>query len=279
MAKVGRHISTAGSISFSVERAMELGCNTMQVFVTNPRGWAVSAGGKAADSEFSDLAEQSGLVPMCAHMPYLPNLASPDPDIHRKSITSLKENLARCNDLGIRYLVTHLGSDKGAGHGLGIDSVIDALDRVAGDAADVIILLENQAGHRNSIGADLSDLEMIYSRTRLAESGNLGFCLDTCHLFEAGYDIRKKDAIVKMFERVDLQKVHAFHVNDAKFGFGERHDRHDNIGMGSVGVGGFRTLLGYKDVNRKLLILETPECTGITWKDEISLIRSLAERD
>ncbi len=277
MVKVGRHVSGAGGLSYSIGRAVELGADTIQVFVTNPRTWAMSPVDKKEAGLFLKRASEEKVGPLFAHMPYLPNLASPDDSIWKKSIASLKDNVLRCEELGMDYLVTHLGSGKGR---LNLDEslsrVVAALDSVAKYCDKTEILLENQAGHANSIGADLSDLTRIYEKSALGNSGKLGFCIDTCHAFEAGYDIRRKEGLDKMADDIDLKRVRAMHVNDAKFEMGERRDRHDNIGQGHIGIDGFKALLSYKNVSSKPLIMETPECKNITWKDEITLIRKLA---
>ncbi len=246
----------------------------MQIFISNPRGWEVKMPGKDVVSSFARKAKKTGILAV-AHMPYLPNLASADKETHGKSVSSLMKNIEACNALGIRYLITHMGSHLGMGKEIGMKNILDAMEEVSGSIGRVCILLENQAGHRNSIGAMVEDLRHIYEKSSLGES-NLGFCLDTCHLFAAGYDISRADVLEGIDKTLGLGKVHALHLNDAMFPLGSGRDRHSNIGKGEIGIEGFRTLLNYDGISSKVLILETPE--GEWRKGELEALRKAAGR-
>ncbi|MDE1860412.1 MAG: deoxyribonuclease IV [Candidatus Micrarchaeota archaeon] len=275
MLRIGYHVSIAKGLDLAFDRAKAVGCTAMQLFVSNPRGWSVDRPGAAVEKAFSAKRREFDIVPV-AHMPYLPNLASSNPMISSRSILSLRSNLSSCNSLGIGYLVAHLGSHMGNGKEKGISNIIDALDRVADDVGSVRILLENQAGHRNSIGADLNDLSEIHDRASIARAGKLGFCLDTCHLFAAGYDIRKADAIDVIKKDIGLNLVHVLHMNDAKFELGSGKDRHENIGFGLIGREGFRVFLANGEIRKKVLILETPANAELKPGYELRILKGMA---
>ncbi|MHB1830573.1 MAG: deoxyribonuclease IV [Candidatus Micrarchaeaceae archaeon] len=271
MLALGRHVSIAGSVDMAFGRAAAIGCTAMQIFVTNPRGWTLSQIDEQPVSAFREKARATGITAI-AHMPYLPNIASSNPASLSKSVKSLKENMERCNSLGIGYLVTHMGSHLGKGKEGGLSRVVDSVNAALDSAGGTKILLENEAGHKNSVGDRIEDLVKVYD-----EVGNrrLGFCLDTCHLFAAGYDITKEAALDEMFNILSVDKVFAVHLNDAKKELGSRIDRHANIGFGHIGKEGFRKFLNYGKVHSKIIILETPEGPGIGEAEEIELVREM----
>jgi deoxyribonuclease IV len=276
MLRIGYHLSIAGSLDLAFDRAYEIGCTAMQIFVTNPRSWELRPLESEEAANFIKKSKQFDIRPVCVHMPYLPNLASSETPITEKSIKSLKDNINLCNQLGIRYLVTHMGSHKGKGKEVGLKNVINALASVSDSIGNVTVLLENQAGHLNSIGAKVEDLLYVYDNSPL-KKGSLGFCLDTCHLFAAGYDVRSEKALDDINDILGFEKVHAMHFNDAMFELGSGKDRHDNIGQGQIGLKGFRTMLKYRDIAKKALILETPENPLLEEGEELRTILKIAE--
>jgi deoxyribonuclease-4 len=208
-------------------------------------------------------------------MPYLPNIASPNDLVHGKSVDALGATLRRCRALGIRHLVTHLGSDLGKGKEVGFARAVKAVGGVRGRVGDVAILLENEAGQRNSIGSKLEDLVVLRDRMAKEAGVGVGFCLDTCHVFEAGYDIRKKEVVSEIFDSLGSDNIKVIHLNDAKFELGRGLDRHENIGMGFIGKDGLRTFLNHKEVRGKPLIMETPMMEPGTGFDEMALVKSM----
>ncbi|MEM2092486.1 MAG: deoxyribonuclease IV, partial [Candidatus Bathyarchaeia archaeon] len=212
-------MSIQGSIDKAVDRALEIGCNTLQIFTRNPRGWIARP---LRDTEVNDFIEKvraSDIRPVYGHMPYLPNLASPRDDIYMKSIDTLIIELERCKKLGIPYLVTHLGSHLGYGAKLGLERIIRAIDRafsVTGE--DVMLLLENTAGTRNSVGGSLEDLQHIIERSSYPDK--IGVCFDTCHAFAAGYDLRTEETIEEIIRKIDesvgLDRLKLVHLNDSR---------------------------------------------------------------
>ena len=272
MLRLGRHISVAGGMEISFERAQAIGCTAMQLFVTNPRSWAMNPIDQASVDRYAERSEVSSVEEVIAHMPYLPNLSSSDKAIYAKSIKSLRANLERCELLGIGHLVTHMGSHMGLGVEKGLDNISAAIDEVDDIAPGVKILLENEAGHSNSVGANLADMREVYDKVG---SKRLGFCLDTCHMFAMGYDIRDHKVLREIDSAIDMRNVHAIHLNDAKMALGSRRDRHANIGMGCIGLEGFRSFLSYGEISSKILVLETPFDDKVDEKEEIASIRSI----
>ena len=271
MLRIGYHISIAKSIDLSYDRAAEAGCTAMQIFVSNPRGWGINPIPEEQRKSFVSKSNIFDIKPVVAHMPYLPNLASANPENYKKSKEALDETILMCSSLGIPYLVTHLGSHLGEGVKKGIEKITEAINE-ASTLDNVKILLENTAGHTNSVGSNLDELVEIFDGI----SGKVGFCLDTCHLFAAGYDITKHDVLDQIMNELGPKNIGIFHLNDSKFELGSHKDRHDNIGRGHIGARGFKSFLAYSGIADKPLILETPELPQGVELDELGLVRKLA---
>ena len=267
--RIGCHVSISGSLDRAVDNATQRGCTAFQMFTRNPRGWhAKKIEDETADA-FKSKLKKSGIAPdaFCAHMPYLPNLASPDKAGHAKSLAALTDEVRRCGQLGIPYLVTHLGSHLGTGEEAGIKRLVEGFNRAAADTAKdngkkVMILLENTAGQKNSVGSDIGQLGQILKQCKPA--GRFGVCIDTCHAFVAGYDIRTKSGVKETFGEIDshigLKRLKILHLNDAKGELGSRLDRHYHIGLGEIGEEGFAEIIAIatKGNNDIPMILETP---------------------
>jgi deoxyribonuclease-4 len=261
MLKVGVHVSIAGSLDRAVDRAVALGCDTFQIFTRNPRGWRRRRLGEAEAQEFAGKLGASGIGPAVGHMPYLPNLASPKRAVYAKSVRALRAELATCDRLGIPYLVTHLGSHLGTGAEAGSARVIEAIDSALSEGSgNVMLLLENGAGSKNGVGATFEEIARIADG--VGPKGRVGVCLDTCHAFAAGYDLRDESSLgetMDEFERtIGLGKLRVVHINDSKGGLGSGVDRHEHIGMGRIGDGGFRAILRHRALRGLPMILETP---------------------
>ncbi|MEM1562525.1 MAG: deoxyribonuclease IV [Candidatus Bathyarchaeia archaeon] len=258
--RIGFHMSIYGSLDKAVDRALEIGCNTLQLFTRNPRGWAARPLRRNEIEMFIMKVNKSDIRPVFAHMPYLSNLASPRSEIYAKSVETLITEMKRCEILGIPYLVTHLGSHLGLGPKIGLENVVKAIDMAFSVAGErVILLLENTAGSRNSIGGSFRDIEYILERTAYPEKVEI--CFDTCHAFAAGYDLRTEEAIERTInvieESVGFNRLRLVHLNDSKGDLGSHIDRHEHIGLGKIGEEGFRNILRSKFA-RVPLILETP---------------------
>ena len=260
--QIGAHVSISGSLDLAVDNAVERECNAFQIFTRNPRSWFAKDLDPVQVKKFKEKLQKSRIdrMAICAHMPYLPNLSSPDEDGYQKSIKSMTQEIERCHELGIPYLVTHLGSHKGSGEENGIRRLVGALNKVAETNADVIILLENTAGQKNSVGSDFTQLEEIFSKCK--PSKKFGICLDTCHAFVAGYDLRTKEDVTKAIKKFDdsigLENLKILHLNDSKGELNSNRDRHDHIGLGEIGKEGLGEIVKIMNKNNIPIVLETP---------------------
>jgi len=260
--QIGLHVSISGSIDMAVNNAVERECTAFQIFTRNPRSWFAKDLELNEAKKFKEKLKESKIdrMAICAHMPYLPNLSSPEDDGYQKSIKSMTKEIERCDKLGIPYLVTHLGSHKGSGEENGIKRLTDALNKVAETKADVIILLENTAGQKNSVGSNFKQLAEIFSKCKPAKK--FGICLDTCHAFVAGYDLRTKDAAKKTMKEFDdtvgIENLKILHLNDSKGELNSNRDRHDHIGLGEIGKDGLGEVIKIMNKNKIPIVLETP---------------------
>jgi deoxyribonuclease-4 len=276
--RVGFHVSIYGSIDQAVDRAVELNCNTFQIFTRNPRQWKPTELTTETAKVFSDKVKSHDLKPVFAHMPYLPNLASPKDDVYKKSVSTLTSELERCRRLEIPYLVTHLGSHLGVGMQTGFTRLINAINQAFNvTGGGVMLLLENTAGTRNSMGGTFEDIQRIIKN--LVQPERVGICFDTSHAFAAGYDLRTGDSVKETIRKIDetigFKKLKLVHLNDSKGDMNSRIDRHEHIGMGKIGEEGFRNVLGSRLGNLPL-ILETPKDARRNDVDNLRKVRDLA---
>ncbi|MEN6517786.1 MAG: deoxyribonuclease IV [Methanospirillum sp.] len=279
MVRVGVHVSIAGSIAKAVERARGIGCDTFQIFSRNPRGWAAKPLASADADAFRAALAATGIAPVVDHMPYLPNLASSKDEPYERSALALADELARAEALGIPFVVTHLGHHLGAGSDAGEARVIAALDRVVSSAPPgVTLLVENTAGEKNSVGSRFDSIGRIIEGC--ACPGRLGVCLDTCHAFGAGYDLRSRDGVEETLAAFDdaigLELLRAVHCNDSKGSLGSGLDRHEHVGLGAIGEEGFRLLLHRPELANLPFICETPEDGRRDGAGNIAKVRELA---
>ena len=278
MVRVGVHVSIAGGIASAVDRAAEKGCDVFQIFSRNPRGWRFKDLSPEEADSFAARLKKSGISPAFDHMPYLPNLASPKEDVYLQSVTTLTAELHRCGQLHIPYLVTHLGSHLGSGLEAGLKRLVDGISTAFSKTEnDVMLLLENTAGTKNSMGSSFEDIAAIMDALN---TERLGVCLDTCHLFAAGYDIRTPEEIehtLDEFENhIGLRRLKLIHLNDSKGELGSGLDRHEHIGLGKIGEEGFRAILRDEKIKALPLILETPIDSRRDDKGNIRITRMLA---
>ena len=260
MVKVGVHISIAGSLDRAVDRAKAAGCDVFQMFSRSPRGWGFAPLSDEIRYAFTGKIRSSGIIPV-DHMPYLPNLASPKPDIHEKSIGALSAELDRCGRLDIPYLVTHLGHHLGNGIAGGRSRVIGAINTaLENSGTNVILLLENTAGEKNSVGSSFEHIRGIMDG--LEKINRIGVCLDTCHAFAAGYELRTEagieETLAQFDDQIGIKNLRIIHLNDSKGDRGSALDRHEHIGMGFIGEDGFRRILHHPVLSAVPLICETP---------------------
>jgi len=260
--QIGCHVSIAGSIDKSIDNAVERDCSAFQIFTRNPRGWNVKDLTKEGITAFKSKLKSSKIdrFATCAHMPYLPNLATPKNDGFEKSVNTLISEVERCAQLGIPYLVTHLGSHLGTGEEAGIKKLVEGLTKAGQTKNDVIILLENTAGQKNSVGSDFKQLGEIFKQ--LKPGKKFGVCLDTCHAFVAGYDLRTADKVKETFKEFDkhvgIENLKILHLNDARGEIGCNLDRHYHLGLGGIGGEGITSVVKFANKKKIPIILETP---------------------
>ena len=260
--QIGCHVSISGSIDKAVDNAIERECSAFQIFTRNPRGWHAKELSETDIKNFKDKLKASKIdrLATCAHMPYLPNLSSPKKDGFEKSVKSLVEEVERCGKLGIPYLVTHLGSHLGTGEEEGIKRLIEALTTAGKVKNDVMILLENTAGQKNSVGSGFEQLGEIFRMLKPAKK--FGVCLDTCHAFVSGYDLRTEKGVKETFKEfekhVGMENLKILHLNDAKGDIGCNLDRHYHIGLGNIGEEGMKAVIKLISKKEIPIVLETP---------------------
>lgn len=277
---VGCHVSISGGVDRAVDNAIERRCTAFQIFTRNPRGWRAKELDGAEISKYRSKLGSSGIdrYATCAHMPYLPNLASTNAESHQRSVSALVGEVRRCGQLGIPYLVTHLGSHLGVGEEAGIRQLVSAYARAAEVDNDVTILLENTAGQKNSVGSEFGQLGAILLQLRPQE--RFGVCIDTCHAFVYGYDLRTAAAVGETFAEFDdavgFERLKVMHLNDAKGEMGSRLDRHYHIGLGSIGVEGMRAAARLADSKGIPIILETPIDDARDDFENVRVVRGMA---
>ncbi len=259
---VGAHMSIAGGIHLAFDRAQLAGCRTLQIFLKNSNQWRAKTLTHQDQALFSEAQARSGIEPVLAHGSYLINLATPDRALHKKSLEAFIEELERANWLGVPAVILHPGAHKGSGEAAGIAAVAEGLNEAFERVPPpVTVLLENTAGQGSSLGHSFEQLCAILERVRAAD--RVGFCLDTCHLFAAGYDISTSAGYRRTMRTLDRligkEKIRAFHVNDSRKPLGSRVDRHTHIGQGCIGLEAFRCLINDRSFRAVPKILETPK--------------------
>lgn len=256
-------MSVAGGLENAFTDGARVGCDCLQIFVKNQRQWAGPPLTEEQVERCRSAAAETGLRPVVAHASYLLNLASPDATVRKRSIRAMTDELDRCDRLGVSALIFHPGAHMADSMLAGIKRVARSLDeaqrRRSGGAA--MILLECTAGQGSAIGWQFEQLGDIIARTK--EPERLGVCLDTCHLFAAGYDFRKADGYAAMTDELDravgTSSVRCIHTNDSKRECGSRVDRHEHIGKGKIGKSGFALFVNDARFREVPFILETPK--------------------
>jgi deoxyribonuclease IV len=257
-------MSIAGGHSLAFDRLAQVGGRALQIFVRNQRQWQAPALPAAEIERFRRRWQEEGGMPVAAHDSYLINLAAPDPTIAERSVTALADELCRSQLLGIPYLIMHPGSHGGQGIDKGVTRFVANLNRaleMAGHANQVIVLIETTAGQGTGLGSRFEEIAAIIAGSDHQQ--RLGVCVDTCHIFAAGYDLRTPDGYSETFALFDriigLERIKFIHLNDAKKELGSHVDRHEHIGEGKIGLEGFRLLLNDPRFAHLPMVLETPK--------------------
>lgn len=275
-------MSIAGGLPRALLRGREVGCSVVQIFLKNQVQWVGRALGADEVAEFERQRAATGIRTVFAHATYLINLAAPDEAEWLRSLAAFHDELERAERLGLPFVVIHPGSHRGAGRETGVRRLVRALDDLAARTAGyrVRIALENTAGAGNLLGAQAEELGAILAAVQAPE--RVAVCLDTCHLFAAGYDIRtpaRLTATLAAFDRaVGLDRVVACHLNDAKAPLGSGLDRHQHIGRGEIGPAAFRALLRHPRLGGVPMVIETPKADAWDMRNLATLRRLRASR-
>jgi deoxyribonuclease-4 len=280
--RLGAHESIAGGLHLAFDRARMVGCDAVQLFVKSNRAWAVKPLTDEDIRLFKEKAAETGIHPAVGHASYLLNPAAPDEELWRKSRDTLIVELERCEALDIPYLVLHPGSHMDAGEEEGLKRVARALGEVhaATRGFRARILLETTAGQGTNLGYRFEQLAWLIENT--PEGERLGVCLDTCHAFAAGYELRTPEgyeATLEEFDRIiGLSRLLAVHLNDSKNGLGSRVDRHEHIGKGVLGLETFRMVVNDPRLAALPGLLETPKSDDLHEDVEnLAVLRSLLD--
>jgi len=266
----------------AIQRARSIGCTTMQIFVKNNMQWFAQPLTSREIGAFLKHAQRHELLSIFAHANYLINLAATNPQFHANSLRSLSEELIRADQLKLPFLVLHPGAHLGAGEEAGLEKIIESIDAVLSGIPKIKtrIALETTAGQGSALGNKFEHLAYIISRVRRPE--RLCVCLDTAHIFAAGYDISNESAIRKTFREFDhiigRDRLVALHVNDSKTPRGSRVDRHEHIGRGKIGLEAFRFIMRDGRFSKIPKVLETPKGKDLGEDvDNLKSLRALAD--
>lgn len=282
MPKVGAHVSAAVSLELSFKRAKDIGAQCTQIFVSPPQQWTQTPHEKSEVLRYREEMKKCGISSNFIHGTYLINLASDNLDHLKKSIDWLSYGLDLAGKLGMEGVIFHTGSHKGSGLSQTINQITKAIANILNKAtptsdATPYLILENSAGGGNSIGSKLSELGQII---KLVGEGKLKVCLDTCHAYAAGYDVKSpiglRSTLEEFEQEIGLNNLVAIHANDSKFDLGSAKDRHENIGEGFIGKEGFENIINHPKLKHLPFILEVPGFGNSgSDADNIKILKSL----
>jgi len=276
--RFGFHISIAGGFSKVAERAHARGCETIQFFSRNPRGWNYSPLNEKEVEQFRSSMRSSAFSPIFLHMPYLPNIAAAKSKFYKGSIDSIATDLQRAEQLGAQSLIIHIGHRMESSEEEAIENVSQGINQAFEKVRNgVMLLMENTAGQGTEIGYHFDQIKKIIEKVHNHQ--RMGVCLDTAHSFEAGYDLSNRAGIETTFDDFDrtigLERLHLLHLNDSKTPLGSRKDRHWHIGEGYIGLEGFRHLVNHPSLSHLPGIMETPRKDTVEDLRNMKVIRSL----
>jgi deoxyribonuclease IV len=275
--RFGYHVSVSGSPVSAIVEGVDAGCDAIQFFPGSPQQWGTTPVSDEEAAEFALAKSNSGIDPAVLHSIYLVNMAAPSDGIYKRSVASLASSLAKAGKLGALGVITHVGNHKGEGEDFGLRRIADAvngcLEKSPGDA---MLLLETTAGAGTSIGNSFEQFGAVFDMAGRPE--RLGFCLDTCHVFAAGYDISTPagidDALGELDRFVGLDRLRALHMNDSQGECGSHRDRHEHIGRGMIGLEAFAYMVNHEALRDMPAIIELPY-ERIGAPDDLALLRSL----
>ena len=286
--RIGFHVPIKGGIQNSITNALDIGCTAFQIFTRSPRQWHSKDLVEADVKLFKTNLKKSGIEKnsVAVHMPYLPNLAGPDGELFEKSVNSFTSELIRCSQLGIEYLIIHLGSHKDMGRNHGVNQLLKSCGQAVDNYKsafkrnlDVTILLENSAGQKGSMGSKLEELGEILDKL---SSKTYCVCLDTCHAFASGYDLSTEEVCKRFINDFDnavgLDSLKFIHLNDSKHEIGSHRDRHELFGHGKIGSKGLSTIINDKKMGNVPMVMEPNFVSVEEDAKNLALIRKLRKQ-
>lgn len=276
----GTHASAAGGVDKALQRAVDVGATSAQIFSKSERQWKAKPLEPDVIERFREERERTGIRQIVSHASYLINLASPKDDLIEKSLGGFTDELERAHTLGLQGVVLHPGAHTGSGVETGIAKIAESLNRLHDELPHVtsLTLLETTAGQGTALGRSFEEIAAIIDQIEAKD--RVGVCLDTCHIFAAGYDIRTPEGYAQVIDEFDrvigLNKLRAIHLNDSKMPFGSNKDRHEQIGEGEIGIEAFRALVNDTRLSGLPGILETEkDPDGDYDRKNLELLRSL----
>ena len=272
MLTIGAHMSVAKGLDKAVADVVKINANTMQFFSRNPRGSSCKNYSEKEVLKFQEIRKEYHFGPLLAHAPYTLNLASAQEKVYEFACMVIQEDIERMDALGIEYMVFHPGSHTGIGAEAGIQNIIKGLNQAITETENITVLLETMSGKGSEIGVTFEELKAIRDGVKYPE--RVGVCLDTCHVFSAGYDIvNDLDGVLNEFDRIlGLELLKAIHMNDSMMPFGSHKDRHATLGDGEIGLEALLNVMRHPKLQGIPIYLETPlEDEG--HKEEIAMIR------
>jgi len=280
--KLGVHVSIAGKIYKSIDRTVELGCNTMQIFSRNPRQWRKTLLSDEDVERFKKKVKKSNISPVVIHIPYLLNLATVKKSFFKVTIKEFIADLVEADRLEADYLVTHMGSYKGGTEEGGLSRVIQALNKILKETKEVKtkVLLENTSGSGHWLGYKFSHQKIVLDGLNRPES--VGICLDTAHAWAAGYKINEPRGLKSLLDEIDqevgLERLKVIHLNDTQEKLGSLRDRHHDIGTGEIGRKGFNLIVNHPKLREAAFILETPKKRENEDKENLEAVREIYKK-
>lgn len=275
MLNIGCHLSASKGFKHMGEEALSIGANTFQFFSRNPRGGKAKEIDEKDISAFLELVKKNNFTTILAHAPYTLNACSADEKIRNFAIEVMRDDLKRMEYIPGNLYNFHPGSHVGQGVDTGIDYIVNMLNTILKPEQTTTVLLETMAGKGSEVGGCFEELKQILDRVTLSDK--MGVCLDTCHIYDGGYDIvNDLDGVLEEFDKtIGLDRLYAIHLNDSKNPFGSHKDRHEKIGKGSIGLEAITRIINHPKLKNLPFFLETPnELPG--YAEEISLLKGLA---
>ena len=275
MLNIGCHLSASKGYVNMAKETLEINGNTFQFFTRNPRGGQAKEINEEDIKKFLEIKEEKKFAKILAHAPYTINVCSADENTRKFGIETMKDDLKRMEYTPNNMYNFHPGSHVGQGVEKGIELIIDALNEILTEQQTTTVLLETMAGKGSEIGRSFEELRTIIDGVKL--NHKLGVCLDTCHVYDAGYDIvNNLDEVINEFDNViGIDRLKAIHINDSKNPFSSHKDRHEKIGEGSIGLGAFERIINHPKLKDLPFFLETPQEDLSGYGKEIEILKSL----